>query len=415
MLISRIDVLPFHDGDDPLDVVARHLYSLHERGETVLRWGGIRLEAGRLLLEVAITEIVGSVDEVQTSLGSQALRGSAVAIIVPTGVGAAIGGFIGDASPFVRAMEVVCDHVIVHPNVVNAADLYGGGSKTRYVDGLTLDRFFMGELYLGCPKYVRIGLIIDKLNATDEVRILNAANAACSTFGADIEGYVVCNEKLEARIEKSSFGHFTGTVANPDVLVKASEKLMGRVDAIAVITDIGGVTSQDWTSHYTDDGVNPIGALEALISRAITFRTGIPCAHAPSFDPHANIGFTEPIDPRAAAEAASATGLQSVLRGLMDVAVAANEGMHVRDLDAIIVPASCACGAPALAARKFGVNLVAVAENICTVGIPIDSLKPKFATTVASCAEAIGFVASVRSRVAWRSIRRPLSKTPHMS
>jgi hypothetical protein len=39
-------------------------------------------------------------------------------LIVPTGVGAVIGGFAGDALPVARALAAVSDCVISHPNVI---------------------------------------------------------------------------------------------------------------------------------------------------------------------------------------------------------------------------------------------------------------------------------------------------------
>ena len=38
-------------------------------------------------------------------------------LIVPTGVGASIGGFAGDALPVARAMASLCDNLVTHPNV----------------------------------------------------------------------------------------------------------------------------------------------------------------------------------------------------------------------------------------------------------------------------------------------------------
>ena len=43
------------------------------------------------------------------------------AMIIPTGVGASIGGFGGDASPQMNALADVSDVFITHPNVANAA------------------------------------------------------------------------------------------------------------------------------------------------------------------------------------------------------------------------------------------------------------------------------------------------------
>ena len=42
-------------------------------------------------------------------------------MIVPTGVGAAIGGYAGDALPVARALSTVVDCLITHPNVSSSS------------------------------------------------------------------------------------------------------------------------------------------------------------------------------------------------------------------------------------------------------------------------------------------------------
>lgn len=39
-------------------------------------------------------------------------------MIIPTGVGASIGGFAGDALPVARSIAGIVDSLITHPNVV---------------------------------------------------------------------------------------------------------------------------------------------------------------------------------------------------------------------------------------------------------------------------------------------------------
>ncbi|KAJ1494664.1 hypothetical protein T484DRAFT_1765081 [Baffinella frigidus] len=51
-------------------------------------------------------------------------HGHTTVLIVPTGVGASIGGFAGDALPVARVLSTVSDTLITHPNVVNGAMLY---------------------------------------------------------------------------------------------------------------------------------------------------------------------------------------------------------------------------------------------------------------------------------------------------
>ncbi|XTZ09607.1 MAG: DUF3326 domain-containing protein, partial [cyanobacterium endosymbiont of Rhopalodia yunnanensis] len=57
-----------------------------------------------------------------------------VVLIVPTGIGAAIGGYAGDALPVARAISQVCDRLITHPNVLNGAQLYWNLPNTFYVE-----------------------------------------------------------------------------------------------------------------------------------------------------------------------------------------------------------------------------------------------------------------------------------------
>lgn len=40
-------------------------------------------------------------------------------MIVPTGIGASIGGFAGDALPSAKLISTVVDTLITHPNVMN--------------------------------------------------------------------------------------------------------------------------------------------------------------------------------------------------------------------------------------------------------------------------------------------------------
>ena len=69
------------------------------------------------------------------------------AFIVPTGIGASIGGFAGDASKWARKLANKYK-LIVNPNVVNAACFSGITENMLYVEGYTLDRFFKGECNL---------------------------------------------------------------------------------------------------------------------------------------------------------------------------------------------------------------------------------------------------------------------------
>ena len=46
-----------------------------------------------------------------------------VALVIPTGIGAELGGHDGDAGSLSKLLGVTCDRLITHPNVVNASDI----------------------------------------------------------------------------------------------------------------------------------------------------------------------------------------------------------------------------------------------------------------------------------------------------
>ena len=78
-------------------------------------------------------------------------------VIVPTGIGAAIGGYAGDALPVARAFTAVADRVITHPNVMNGAQLYWPDPKLFYVEGYALDQFAAGRTGLRPVTSQRVG------------------------------------------------------------------------------------------------------------------------------------------------------------------------------------------------------------------------------------------------------------------
>ena len=60
-------------------------------------------------------------------------------LLVPTGIGAVIGGHAGDAGPVARLMAKACDTLVTHPNVVNASDVNELPENGLYVEG-SVDR-----------------------------------------------------------------------------------------------------------------------------------------------------------------------------------------------------------------------------------------------------------------------------------
>ena len=63
-----------------------------------------------------------------------------VLMLVPTGIGCAIGGYAGDALPSARLLAAASGCLITHPNVINGAALYWSDPRLHYVEGYALDR-----------------------------------------------------------------------------------------------------------------------------------------------------------------------------------------------------------------------------------------------------------------------------------
>ena len=70
----------------------------------------------------------GGVGEFRKRLSENTERFNAV-LLVPTGIGASIGGHAGDATPVARLLGAVCDTLVTHPNVVNASISRDAGQR----------------------------------------------------------------------------------------------------------------------------------------------------------------------------------------------------------------------------------------------------------------------------------------------
>ncbi|MEB3182324.1 MAG: DUF3326 domain-containing protein, partial [Nostocaceae cyanobacterium] len=161
-----------------------------------------------------------------------------VVLIVPTGVGAAIGGYAGDALPVAKAVAQVADRLITHPNVMNGASLYWNLPNAFYVEGYGLDQFASGNWGLRPVHQNRIGLLLDKAIEPElRLRHLQAGDAARATLGLHLTDYVITDAPLNVELRKSASGASWGTIGNPDSLLRAAEILIEKAgaEAIAVV------------------------------------------------------------------------------------------------------------------------------------------------------------------------------------
>lgn len=330
-----------------------------------------------------------------------------VILIVPTGVGAAIGGYAGDALPVARAIAQVADRLITHPNVLNGAALYWPLPNAFYVEGYGLDQFARGNWGLRPVHQNRVGLILDQGIEPDlRLRQLQAADAAKATLGLNLTDYVVTDAPLQVELRSSASGASWGTIQNPDSLLRAAEVLIDRAgaEAIAVVARFpDDIDSEALQQYRHGQGVDPLAGAEAVISHLVVRNFQIPCAHSPALSP---LPLDPDLSPRSAAEELGYTFLPSVLVGLSrapqfitQVANHSQPGdMWAEQVDAVVVPAT-ACGSSAvLSLSQTRVQIIAVQENQTQMQVSPEPLGIE-AMQVHSYLEALGVLVAHKAGI----------------
>jgi Protein of unknown function (DUF3326) len=334
-----------------------------------------------------------------------------VVLIVPTGIGAAIGGYAGDALPVARAISQVCDRLITHPNVLNGAQLYWNLPNVFYVEGYGLDRFARGDWGLQAVHQNRIGLILDQgLEPELQTRHLQVADATRATLGLDITDYILTDTPLEIELGIASSGASWGTIGNPDSLLRAAETLItqAKVQAIAVVVRFPDEFESLALDNYRHgQGVDPLAGAEAVISHLIVRQFGIPAAHAPALMP---LPLEPNLFPRAAAEELGYTFLPCVLVGLSRAPqFVYKEGVNLNStlvdsviwgnqVDAVIIPETACGGSAILSFSHRNTRIITVAENQTRLQVTPESLGIQ-ALKVNSYLEALGVLVAHRAGI----------------
>lgn len=282
------------------------------------------------------------------------------AFIVPTGIGASIGGFAGDASKWARRISQK-SKLIVNPNVVNAACFSGITDNMLYVEGYTLDNFFKGNCKLQTSFDNKIGIVFDKSIPEDILNIhINTINAVKTVYDIDIQGYQITEEDVGVEFFVDNSGISTGNVRNLKTIKKAAETLVSKgCNAIAIVCHF---PEEQGDNYANGIGVDPVGGVEAIISHYISRELKIPCAHAPAFS---NIDITKNIvDPRCSAEYITPTFLPCILIGLSQAPqISFSSGIGIENLDYVILPYNALGGIPAIEANKNNIQVYAIKEN----------------------------------------------------
>jgi hypothetical protein len=335
-------------------------------------------------------------------------------LVLPTGIGCAIGGYAGDALPSARLLAAASGCLITHPNVMNGASLYWSDPRIHYVEGHGLDRFACGELALRPVRRQRIGLLLDAgMEEELQLRHLQVADGCRASLGLEIGPVVSTDVPLGVHLELGDSGASWGTLERPDALLRAGETLKAAgATAIAVVARFPEDPASEALAAYRHgSGVDALAGAEAVISHLLVRHLQIPCAHAPALVP---LPIDAQLDPRAAGEELGYTFLACVLVGLsrapdlIPAAAAAAADISADQLGAVLVPEGALGGEAVLACIERGVPLITVA-NPSLLDVSAAALGLQSGVLHASSyLEAAGLLMSLREGIAPEALRRPL-------
>jgi hypothetical protein len=339
-----------------------------------------------------------------------------VVLIVPTGIGASIGGYAGDALPVARAIAHTCDRLITHPNVLNGAQLYWSFPNAFYVEGYGLDKFACSEWGLQSVHQNRIGLILDRgIEPELRLRHLQVADAARATLGLNLTDYIITDAPLAVELRTAASGASWGTIGNPASLLRAAETLIhqARADAIAIVSRFpDDPDSLSLQNYRYGSGVDPLAGAEAVISHLVVRQFQIPAAHAPALSP---LPLDANLSPRAAAEELGYTFLPCVLVGLSrapqfvtKASFPSGQAIWAEEVDAVIVPATACGGSAVLSLSNKKAAIIAVEENHTQMQVSPEPIGIK-AIKVNSYLEALGVLVAHRAGIDPKSLRSHLS------
>ena len=334
-------------------------------------------------------------------------------LIIPTGIGASIGGYAGDGLPVARAMAQICDRLITHPNVMNGASLYWPHPNIDYVEGYALDKFASGEWGLKSVVQNKIGLILDQgIESELRYRHLQATDAVRATLGINVSDYITTDQPLNVELRIADSGASWGTIGHPDSLLRGAEKLITEkgVNAIAVVARFPDDTeSQALEDYRHGSGVDALAGAEAVISHLLVREFAIPCAHAPALS---SIPLDMNISPKAAAEELGYTFLSCVLVGLSRAPqYTLNKNYHSiwsEDIDSLVIPASACGGSATLSFAGSNTQIIAVEENETVLDIYPEVLGMNV-IRVKSYLEALGTIVSHRAGINLSALKPKIS------
>ena len=342
-------------------------------------------------------------------------------LLVPTGIGAEIGGHAGDATPVAQLLASVCDTLVTHPNVVNASDINEIPGNGLYVEGSVICRLLMGTAGL---QPVRSNRVLVLMNShTDRLfhtMTVNSVNAARASYGLICPLVIELTPPLVMISEYTSSSRAAGRVEDLEHVLELLDRHRGEYDAVAISSVITVPTSYHG-DYFNSSGsmVNPWGGVESMLTHTISSIYDVPSAHSPMMESQEVLDAdTGIVDPRMAAEAISTTFLQSILKGLQksprivtDREALRNPGVFTASaVSCLVIPDGC-LGLPTLAALEQGIPVIAVRENRNLMRNNLTQLPWQQGQLhiVDNYWEAAGVMSALKAGIAPNSVRRPIN------
>ena len=341
-------------------------------------------------------------------------------LLIPTGIGAEIGGHAGDAGAVARLMAASCDTLITHPNVVNASDINELPDNGLYVEGSILSRLMMGSCGLRRVRSNRIMVVMDDFqNESLTYPTINAVSAAVSTTGINCVKTVKMANPHSMKSSYTTAGRAVGEIENLNRLFDVLEKFKGEYDAVALASAVK-LPENLHEQYLKSEGsmVNPWGGAEAMLTHAVSMYYNLPSAHAPMLDSlQSHYSITDITDPRMAAEEISSAFIHCVLKGLQrspqlvtdSELMKRPEVITAEDISCLIIPDNC-IGLPVLAALLQNIPVIVVKGNSNCMRNDLDQLP--FAKSqihyVNNYLEAAGLMNAMKAGLCKNSLIRPL-------
>ncbi len=345
-----------------------------------------------------------------------------VVLIIPTGIGAEIGGHAGDAGPVARLLSAACDNLITHPNVVNASDINELPENALYVEGSVISRLLMGTVGLQKVHSNRVMLVIDKhFDKFFHESAINSVSAARAAFGLNCPKVVTIENNVLMRSLFSKSGRAVGRVERFKQLYEVLETFKADYDAVALSSVINVPLRFHEDYYKIDDITNPWGGVEAMLTHTISVLLNIPSAHSPMLESkeilNLDLGI---VDPRKSAELVSTTFLHCILKGLhrspkiiTDPQILKQSAvLSASDISCIVIPYGCV-GIPTLAALEQNIPVIAVKENKTRMQNKLEELpfNQDKIIIVENYLEAVGVINALKAGVAIDTVRRPINYT----